>query len=229
MRRLLSALAAVLSLTGPAIAEDRPVVVELFTSQGCSSCPPADALLGQLASRDDVIALALHVDYWDYLGWADEFADPAFTQRQRLYAKAAKSRTIYTPQMIVGGEDHIVGYKPKELSALIQRHAARPQAVDLSVTREAGVLKIVGVGAMAGKMSVHLVSFDPLRSVDIKRGENAGKRLDYFNVVTGWTVVASWDGSAPLQVEVPAPDSENAVVLVQKAGAGPIMAAARVR
>lgn len=226
--RLLSALAVLLTLSLPAAADERPVVVELFTSQGCSSCPPADALLGQLAGRDDVIALALHVDYWDYLGWKDAFAKPAFTARQRLYAQAAQSRTIYTPQMIIGGEDHVVGYRPKEVSELIQTHAARPQAMDLSVTKAGGMLKIACDGAMAGEMAVHLVTYAPLRTVDIKSGENAGKRLEYHNVVTGWSVVAKWDGRTPLMVEVPAPGSDHAVVLIQKAEAGPIMAAARV-
>ena len=231
MHRLLACLAALVLATAtsaPVAAGDHPVVVELFTSQGCSSCPPADAYLGQLAARDDVIALALHVDYWDYLGWKDAFADPAYTRRQRLYARAANSRTVYTPQMIIEGQDHVVGYKPQQVAKLIQRHAAGPHPMDLSVTRRGDRLRIVCDGAMAGDMTVQLVTYDPMRSVDIRRGENAGKRLTYYNVVTSWTVVAEWDGRAPLSIEVPAPDSENVVVLVQKAGAGPILAAARV-
>src|SRR6056297_1329329 len=96
--------AALASFTAPALADD-PVVVELFTSQGCSSCPPADAMLGELAERDDVIPLALHVDYWDYIGWADIFADPAYTRRQKGYAHATGQRMVYTPQMVIDGQD----------------------------------------------------------------------------------------------------------------------------
>ncbi|KKK59691.1 hypothetical protein LCGC14_3031870, partial [marine sediment metagenome] len=101
MRRSLAAftLAALLAAQGAAAQTDQPVVIELFTSQGCSSCPPADELLTRLAARTDVIPLALHVDYWDYIGWRDHFGKPAFTKRQKSYAAVAGSRTIYTPQM----------------------------------------------------------------------------------------------------------------------------------
>ena len=121
MRKLLThALAGFLALA-PLEGARADVVVELYTSQGCSSCPPADALLEQLAARDDVIALSLHVDYWDYLGWQDAFANPAFTKRQRGYAARAGSSMIYTPQMVIGGRDHIVGTKGMELSDLIAK------------------------------------------------------------------------------------------------------------
>ena len=102
MRRLFAAVATSLALSTPAVA-DGPVVVELYTSQGCSSCPPADAMLHDLAARPDVIALALHVDYWDYIGWVDEFADPAYTRRQKQYAQVAGNPSVYTPQMVIGG------------------------------------------------------------------------------------------------------------------------------
>src|SRR5918996_4983900 len=122
---LLPFLAALVLLAAPPLAraQTNPVVVELFTSQGCSSCPPADALLAELAGKDGVIALALHVDYWDYLGWADSFASPAFTARQRAYAKKAHSRTIYTPQMIVQGEDRLVGSDDEMVLARIKERS----------------------------------------------------------------------------------------------------------
>lgn len=102
--------AAASVVTAPAAsADEKTVVVELFTSQGCSSCPPADALLAELDKSADVIALALHVDYWDYIGWKDSFADPENTERQRGYARAAKARSIFTPQMVIGGVDHVIG------------------------------------------------------------------------------------------------------------------------
>jgi hypothetical protein len=132
MRPLPLAFLAALALCQGAAAQDQaqwepaPVVVELFTSQGCSSCPPADALLAELAERDDVLPLALHVDYWDYIGWADTFASPAFTERQKLYARAAGHRTIYTPQMVIGGVDQVVGFQPMEVADLIEAHRAKP-------------------------------------------------------------------------------------------------------
>ena len=118
----------------PAHAQS-PVVVELFTSQGCSSCPPADALLHELAGRDDVIALALHVDYWDYIGWEDAFADPAHTQRQRQYALEAGRRSVYTPQMVINGQTAIVGTKPMALSEAIAHYATKDMGVELALAR----------------------------------------------------------------------------------------------
>ncbi|MEL6315991.1 MAG: DUF1223 domain-containing protein, partial [Pseudomonadota bacterium] len=123
-------------------AADTPVVVELFTSQGCSSCPPADALLHELAKRDDVIALALHVDYWDYIGWKDEFAHPDYAKRQRGYAIEAGRRSVYTPQMIINGVTDIVGARPMELSKAIAEHAAAPKALDLTLDRAGDVVTI---------------------------------------------------------------------------------------
>lgn len=109
MRRFTAALALALCFAAPGFAQRAMVVVELYTSQGCSSCPPADALLHDLAEREDVIALALHVDYWDYIGWKDEFAHPQHAQRQRAYAQKAKRRSIYTPEFIVQGQTDVVG------------------------------------------------------------------------------------------------------------------------
>ena len=122
--RLLPVLAALVFVAAAPLAraQGSPVVVELFTSQGCSSCPPADALLRKLAEEEDVIALALHVDYWDYLGWKDSFATPKFTARQRAYAKKARSRSIYTPQMVVQGEDRVVGNDAEMVLARISEH-----------------------------------------------------------------------------------------------------------
>lgn len=235
MRRTLSALAIAFGLAFPAagIAQDRPVVVELYTSQGCSSCPPADAMLIDLAKRDDVIALALHVDYWDYIGWKDSFGDPSFTGRQKAYAKASGHRTVYTPQMIVGGRDHLVGAKPMELARLIDAHSSAAPRVNLSLKRDGGAMTVsadrVSGAKLPARMIVQLVRFDPLRKVEIKRGENAGRTITYANVVTELRVLGEWDGADRLQLR-----SENAgngpvAVLVQAAGSGPIIAAAQLR
>ncbi|MDF0602496.1 DUF1223 domain-containing protein [Psychromarinibacter sp. C21-152] len=211
-------------------AED-PVVVELFTSQGCSSCPPADALLAELAGRDDVIALALHVDYWDYIGWTDSFGDSAFTTRQKGYARASGHRTIYTPQMIVEGHDHVVGYKPMKLAELIGRHGDAAPLADLTLRREGDKLHIRAEarGALPRKLLVQLVRYLPEGTVDIRKGENAGRTIKYTNIVTEWEVLGGWDGTEPLEMEVAVDGDKPCVVVLQEPGHGAIVAAARLR
>ncbi len=218
------------ALAGGASAQSGPVVVELFTSQGCSSCPPADAYFkAELAGREDVIALALHVDYWDYLGWKDHFANPAFTKRQKSYARAAGHRMIYTPQIIIGGRDHVVGNHPKEVEALLRAHRASPSPVRVEITRVGERVEIEAEASRTpGAMIVHLVRYEPERAVSIKRGENAGRELSYANIVTDWHVIAEWDGHAPLHIEAPAAGASPVVALVQGKGNGPIFAAARI-
>lgn len=153
--RLLAALLAAACLA-PTLtrAQAAPVVLELFTSQGCSSCPPADALFAELARRDDVIALALHVDYWDYLGWKDEFARPRHTARQKAYAKAARSRTIFTPEMIVQGEDRLKGHDAAAILADISSRQHAAPGAELTVGRDGDTLRIgvapVGTGGSGG-------------------------------------------------------------------------------
>lgn len=202
-----------------------PVVVELFTSQGCSSCPPADELLHNLAARPDVIALALHVDYWDYIGWKDRFALPGHTKRQKGYAKAAGRRMIYTPQMIINGTDHVVGNHPMDVSELISQHEARPRPVMLSVEEEGGksFLTLTATGDLPGKIQVMLVDYDPQATVEITRGENAGRTISYANIVQSWQELGVWDGLEVFRVELP--EISSAAVLVQQAGYGPMLAA----
>ncbi|MBT0957146.1 DUF1223 domain-containing protein [Alphaproteobacteria bacterium KMM 3653] len=213
-----------------ALADDAPVVVELYTSQGCSSCPAADKILHKLSSRDDVIALALHVDYWDYIGWKDIFARPEHTQRQRNYARAAHQRTIYTPQMVVAGKDHVIGAKPMDVMDLIAKHKAKPAVVSISASREGEAISVAltSTGAPA-PMWVQLVRYTPEEVVDIRRGENAGKRLTYNNIVTAWDRVGEWDGKAPSTLTLKAPGDAPAVVIVQEAGFGPILSAQVLR
>ena len=220
-----------IAVAGLASAETRPVVVELFTSQGCSSCPPADAFLHELSKREDVIALALHVDYWDYIGWKDSFAQPAFTARQKAYAKSGGRRSVYTPQMIVAGQDHVVGTHQEDATTLIQRHAAVDTGVDITLDRDAaGVLTIRAVAdaGVQGPMIVQLVRYAPVQTVEITRGENAGRVVDYANVVTDWATIGEWDLAAPLVLQTRTDGDAPSVVILQRAGAGPIMAAARL-
>jgi len=217
-----------------------PVVVELFTSQGCSACPPADELLTEVARRPDVLALSLHVDYWDYLGWEDPFAQPAFTARQKAYARASGSRTIYTPQMIVGGDHSLVGPSAADLSAMIETQKAEPAKVALHVTDGAGtgqyVIDLSATPPLGNGTVVQIVRYAPQARVEILRGENAGQVLDYTNVVTAWHAVAEWDGKAALRLNAKIDGDEPAVVIVQTALPGksaplpgPILAAARLR
>lgn len=210
---------------------DGPVVVELFTSQGCSSCPPADALLAELSSREDVIALALHVDYWDYIGWADTFAEPAFTQRQHAYGHAANSTVVYTPQMVIGGVDHVVGNRAMEVADLIAAHRAQahPVVVEADGTGDGWQVRAVWVGdGQAPAMVVQVVTYSPVEQVEITRGENAGLSVSYHNVVRSWQVVSEWSGGEPFQAQV-VPSSEMPhVVIVQSDGAGAILGAARL-
>jgi hypothetical protein len=232
MRSIIAAVFTLLAtIAAPVQAQTNPVVVELYTSQGCSSCPPADALLAELAKRDDVIPLALHVDYWDYIGWKDEHASPQFTMRQKAYARAAGHRTIYTPQMIVGGRDHVVGYKPMQLAQLISDHQDASRTVEVSATRQGNsvVIRARAVTKGTGMMMVHLVRYTPSDTVQIGRGENAGKTITYTNIVTGWTDLGGWNGAAPLEMRAEIKGDAPAVVLLQKTGHGPIVAAARVR
>lgn len=235
MRRILSAaLGLWLGTTGLGYAQsaaDNPVVVELYTSQGCSSCPPADALLHELAPRDDVIALALHVDYWDYIGWKDIFADPAHTKRQRAYARVAGARAVYTPQMVVMGQEHLVGLRPMELADLIRAHGAKKAPVQLSLSQSGGKVQISAnpVTPLDRAVVVQVVRYSPKETVDIRRGENAGKRMTYVNIVTSWKPIGEWDGQEPTMIEVDAQGDEPVVVILQEQGPGPILAAARLR
>ncbi len=207
-----------------AAEEDMPVVVELFTSQGCASCPPADELMHELADRDDVIALALHVDYWDYIGWKDKFADPAHTRRQKTYAKG-----IYTPQMIVNGQDSIVGARAMDLIDAIQAHKEKDGGVSLRVSRKGDVLTVWArnVGDRDA-MEVHMLRYLRDREVNITKGENAGRLIHYANIVQGWEVLAQWSGEEVLSIETRITGDDPVVVLVQEAEQGPILAAARL-
>ncbi len=228
-RSLVLLLAGWISLTQAALAQS-PVVVELFTSQGCSSCPPADALLHELAERDDVIALALHVDYWDYIGWKDEFANPAYAKRQKAYARLGNRRSIYTPQMIVNGTTDIVGTKPMQLSKAIAEHAAKPSPVDVRLARDGDMVEIAATTDQnPGQMVVYALRYTPERTARITRGENAGHTISYANVTEDWSVLGEWDGREPLDLSINAPGDKPVVIIVQAGRNGPILGAARLR
>ena len=238
MRPIFAILALVcLFVAPPARADNGPlVVVELFTSQGCSSCPPADALMHKLAKRGDVIGLALHVDYWDYIGWKDEYGDPSYTRRQKGYAHRGGRKMVYTPQMIINGQEDVVGARAMELVDLIDQHKAAPPIVSVQADRSGNSITIqiqrVADGAGAdgvakGPFDIHLVRFTPLKQAHITRGELAGRDIEYANTVDGWRVLGQWDGQGSLTLQADIDGDRPAVVLVQQVGYGAILAAAR--
>lgn len=212
-----------------ALAQDGAVVVELYTSQGCSSCPSADALFERMTDDPSLIPLALHVDYWDYIGWTDVFGKPQFTERQKAYASAVGSRMIYTPQMIVSGSSRVEGNDPEAVAAAIAQEKTAPQQVKLTLERRGGELRLrASAAAQTAPLIVQLVRYDPEQTVSIEHGENAGKTVTYRNIVTEWSRVADWAGEPPLDMVLPIAGDEPAVVLVQQSGPGTILAAARV-
>lgn len=222
--------------------EASPVVVELFTSQGCSSCPPTDAMVAGLAGSPAVLPLSFHVDYWDYLGWADSFASPEFSARQEAYARASGERSVYTPQVVVGGQDTALSLRPAELMALIDAHRAGPAAVAVRHSDDdpdTQVLELFPLSDPGGRMEVMLIRFAPQRTVEVKAGENRGRRIAYRNVVLDMQRLAVWNGVAPLRLTVRpgtnddrfAPDTRHAILVQRLTGGkaglpGPIMAAA---
>ncbi len=215
-------------LSAPAVAGDRAVLVELFTSQGCSSCPPADALLEELAERDDVVAIALHVDYWDYLGWRDTLGQAAHTERQKAYAHAAGHRTIYTPQMVIGGTEFVIGHRPMEVADAIRAVAGRLPDVEMDIRRDGNAVIITAQAArvLDQRMLVTLVELEPLHRETIRRGENAGRVITYVNNVTALDQLARWDGRRKLSLRVELPADRGAAVFVQEPGYGAVVAAA---
>jgi hypothetical protein len=235
--RLRSGVAALAVMAASAAYAGPVAVVELFTSQGCSSCPPADAALRDLAKRSDVIALSLPVDYWDYLGWRDTLAKPLFTTRQRGYAGARGDRQVFTPQVVVNGKASCIGSDAAALEHLIQ--SARPgPGVAISVSENDGSVAVEVAGATNGgprgeTAEVWVLPVAKAREVAIERGENRGKTITYANVVRGMTRVGEWRG-APVRLEVPLTvaksDGDGYVVLLQAPRGekpGPILGAAK--
>jgi hypothetical protein len=212
------------------VLSDSLVVVELYTSQGCSSCPPADKLFHKIAARDDVIAVSMHVDYWDYIGWKDEFADPQHAERQRGYALVAERRSVYTPQMIVNGQTDIVGTRPMELMQVIHDYQAKP-SLDIELARVGGELTITSepTDQFEGPFVLYMVRYQPERTARITRGENAGRTFSYANVGQDLTVLGEWDGRTPLDMSVMLDGSLPVVVMAHQGPLGPIVGAERLR
>ena len=227
----LSAWAAVglaATLAGPVSAEG-PVVVELFTSQGCSACPPADALLAELSERADVVALGLHVDYWDYLGWTDRFGDAANTRRQRGYVAGLGERSVYTPQIVIDGAASTVGSRREEVLEEIALAAAAPDAAELALSRDGDGLVVEVRPRAAFEATARLLYFiyeRPVR-VRVRAGENAGRTVVYHNVVRDWGTAGFWFGGEAAYA-LPVPEDARGVAVLLQADGGPVLAAAKL-
>lgn len=200
-----------------------PTVIELYQSQGCSSCPPADAVVNRIADRRDVIALSFAVTYWDDLGWKDTFGDPAYTARQWDYAHAAGRGSVATPQVIVNGREPVIGSREGELNSAIARNANHDGPV---VTSRDGA---VSVGNGRGDATVWAVQYDPRTiNVAIRAGENDGRTIPHRNIVRHLVSIGQWHGkAASFSLPAAAPGLRTAV-LVQQGKGGPIIAAARI-
>ena len=230
MRRVVNAIRckwiAVVGVMLSASAVAQPVVVELFTSQGCSSCPPADALLGELARQPGVIALAYHVDYFDSLGWKDRFAIPEATQRQQGYVRRLARSGPFTPQVVVSGDTSVVGSNRVSVEEAV---AGDRDALAVALSRSGDNLLIQFREAWREPMDVYLVSYLNEVTAKIERGENAQRTLKHFNVVRSFTRLGTWNGK-PQQMTSPLSrlprEASGVAVILQRKNQGAVTGAA---
>lgn len=224
-RAALISVALLLAAIRPITAAERPVVVELFTSQSCSSCPPAEALIGRLAREGaDVLPLAFHVTYWNHLDWRDPYSLPAATDRQGDYA-ARLGESSYTPQAVVDGQAALIGSDEAGLRAAIARARATGSSLPVTLVRDGSRLTArIGAGSGAGR--VLLIGFDPSHTSRVLRGENGGRTITQANVVRSIQDLGPWSGSAATFAAA-APPGETAALLLQ-ATDGRILGAARL-
>jgi hypothetical protein len=223
---LIGSTVAIGAADGHAADASHPAVIELFQSQGCSSCPPANANVNALSERADVLALSFSVTYWDRLGWKDTFAKGQFTDRQWQYARAMHRGNVYTPQVVVNGRVEGVGADRGEIEGLMS--LANRAATGPAVTVSGESVEIGAGSAPAQTADVWLVRYDPRTlEVPVLRGENAGKTLPHRNIVREMVRLGDWSGRAE-RFSLPTDGSGlGTAVLVQTPGAGPILAAAK--
>ncbi len=225
--RFTKILTVALSLWLPTAALAQNVVVELFTSQGCSSCPPADEILRELSVEDGVIVLGWHVDYWDYLGWKDEFSSPENTERQKGYRDRWNLRTLYTPQAVINGEAQIVGSNERKIRMYVDQFQAETPLLEIALSTSGDTANIT-VSALTARLpaaDIFLVRIIPEATTSIPRGENAGRTIDYVNVVEEMTWIANWNGRTDVTVRTSIMGDSKYVVLVQAKDFGPVLGA----
>jgi len=221
-RVVLSLVAAVFASASAAMAGETRGVVELFTSQGCSSCPAADHLLGELAKDPSLVAMSVPIDYWDYLGWKDTLAKPGHTARQRAYAQIRGDRAVYTPQVVVNGAVHVQGSNKdliEQAIAQTTRQHAGTLAVPVTITPAGDKVSVKIAASKDARGEIWLCGLSRSVPVTIGRGENRGKTITYYNVVRRWVKLGDWNGSertwaVPLS-DVAADDVNSVAVLVQ--------------
>lgn len=213
-------LAAAITVLMPTLATAqpaaRPVVAELFTSEGCSSCPPADALVAELArTRPDLLLLTFHVTYWNNLGWHDPYSFDAATQRQRHYVARGVSPEVYTPALIVDGKLDAVGSDPAAVDHTLRQAAANQEtAAPIDIQRRPEGLT-VSVGAGTGNGTLLLIGYDRLHRTPVGRGENGGRTLEEANIVRSMSTLGAWSGT-PVHLQVPSPAGQDVAVLLQR-------------
>jgi hypothetical protein len=226
--------AGLASLVGsPSVQAANPaVLLELYTSQGCSSCPAADAVIGGYANEADVYVVSLNVDYWDYLGWRDTLAKPEYSKRQFDYGKSRGDMQVYTPQVVANGQFHSVGNSKRSVKSLIERAQAAPVSVPLSLKVTAKEISVsIPQQKFSGDATLWLMAFVPAITQVIERGENAGEKITYHNVVRNMVPAAMWrgeeyKGSWMRDAVMPA-DCTGCIAVLQQDKTGPLLGLAR--
>ncbi|MBY0356068.1 MAG: DUF1223 domain-containing protein [Rickettsiales bacterium] len=201
-----------------------PAVLELFTSQGCSSCPPADKIVSSYADNAGVLVLSYHVNYWDYLGWKDPYSSAENTERQREYAAYLRARNVYTPQVIIQGKYDVVGSNRAALQSALVKATKQPQWHEPHLTRDNGGLKIQLSEAQGIDAILLVVGFQKHSTNGVARGENAGEQLSHRNSVTSTTSLGVWNGK-PLTKSFALPKGDGAAILIQSRETGEIIGA----
>ncbi len=213
------------------VTQERPVLVELFTSQGCANCPAANRFLAELGSDPNVITLSLAVDYWDYLGWKDTYAMSSFTKRQQDYGNSLHSRRPYTPQIIVGGQASVKGMRQKKVRKTIgqqQDHSATGPELSLTLVENHLRLTIAEGEAPVNGAVILIADYIPgVQQVSVEGGENNGKILDQVNMVTKLRPVGHWTGDA-MVLDIPAMATGSCVAILQEAGPGRVLSVTRL-
>ena len=203
-----------------------PVIVELFTSQSCSSCPPADKLLGELSKNDNVIALSCHVTYWNHLHWNDTLSQAFCTDRQRSYVRAMKKRTSYTPQMVVNGRHDVVGSRAWQVHDVIEK--AENEVLLIELSYGAGDLEINLPNIMSGRYQITLIEYGDNHTQSIPSGENRGRTVHYTNPVMDLIDLGAWDGSSKVINREINQDHSYAVLVHENHRHGAIIAAGKI-